>query len=77
MRFIPVAALVLLAATTTFAQQGRGGGPFPRMQPLAVPDAPREFTTISQPIRVGPFVRDLVAPWSIACLPNGAENRLS
>jgi glucose/arabinose dehydrogenase len=40
------------------------------MQPQPAPAAPREFQTISQPIRVVPFVAGLAAPWSIAFLPN-------
>ena len=85
MRVIPVAVIALLVTAVTFAQQApapgarqggqppgaRAGGPFPRMQPNAVPDGPREFATVSQPIRVVPFVTNLGAPWSMAFLPNG------
>lgn len=75
-----VAAAALLMTAATFAQQasGRQGGPpaggqgpFPRLEALPSPDAPREFQTISQPIRVVPVVRGLAAPWSVAFLPNG------
>lgn len=77
-----LAAAVLLLTAVTFAQQpparqggppaaGRQAGPFPRLEPLPPPDAPREFQTISQPVRVVPIVKGLAAPWSIAFLPNG------
>lgn len=76
-----IAAIGALMAAVTFAQQapGRQGGPpagvpqgpYPFVTPLPAPDAPREFQTISQPIRVVPFVRGLASPWSIAFLPNG------
>lgn len=76
--FGAVAAVVLVLTVVTAAQQGgrQGGapaapGPYPRMQPLAPPDGPRDFETISQPIRVVPVVRGLAAPWSLAFLPNG------
>lgn len=78
-----VAAALLLTAVT-FAQQappqgrqggapaaGRQAGPFPRLDALPPPDAPREFQTISQPVRVVSLVKGLAAPWSIAFLPNG------
>ncbi|MBI4264974.1 MAG: PQQ-dependent sugar dehydrogenase [Acidobacteria bacterium] len=83
MRLIPIAAVAVLLATVASAQQpqapgarqggpgARGGGPFPRLQPLPVPDLPREFDTVSERIRVVPFVRNLAAPWSMAFLPNG------
>ncbi|MBI3049536.1 MAG: PQQ-dependent sugar dehydrogenase [Acidobacteria bacterium] len=76
--FWSVAAIAVLLSAVTLAQQGgrQGGppagmGPYPRMQPLPPPDGPRDFETISQPIRVVPVVRGLAAPWSIAFLPNG------
>jgi glucose/arabinose dehydrogenase len=47
------------------------GRPFPRVPPLPAPEVAREFATISQPIRVIPFVKGLAAPWSLAFLPNG------
>lgn len=81
MRLSSIAIAVLLLTAAAFAQQtmpgqgappaGQALGPFPRMAPLPVPDAPREFQTISQPVRVVPVVRGLAAPWSIAFLPNG------
>lgn len=75
-------ACALLLTGGVFAQQAPGAqgqgapppaaaGPFPRMQPLPPPDAPREFQTISQPVRVVPVVGGLAAPWSMAFLPNG------
>jgi glucose/arabinose dehydrogenase len=76
MRSMSVAALAILLSAGVLAQQGpppagRGGGIFPRLQPLAVPDAPRDLDTIQQRIRVVPFVKGLAAPWSMAFLPNG------
>lgn len=75
------AAAALLVTAVTFAQQAPGRqdappagarqAPFPRVQPLPPPDAPREFQTLAQPIRVVPVVKGLAAPWSIAFLPNG------
>lgn len=77
-RLFTAAALMLSVGVVAEQAPGRqggpplaGAGPFPRMQPLAPPDAPREFTTISQPIRVVTVVRGLAAPWSMAFLPNG------
>jgi glucose/arabinose dehydrogenase len=46
-------------------------GPYPFVTPLPAPEAPRDFQTIAQSIRVVPIVRGLAAPWSIAFLPNG------
>jgi glucose/arabinose dehydrogenase len=78
MRIWIAAAVVLLLSVASSAQQapGRQGGPapqgpYPFVRPLPAPEAPREFETISQPIRVVPFVRGLAAPWSMAFLPNG------
>jgi len=62
-----VAAISVLATVVGAAQQG----PYPFVTPLPAPDAPREFQTIAQPIRVVPYVRGLAAPWSMAFLPNG------
>jgi glucose/arabinose dehydrogenase len=62
-----VAALSVLATVVGAAQQG----PYPFVTPLPAPEAPREFQTIAQPIRVVPYVRGLAAPWSMAFLPNG------
>lgn len=59
-----------LAVTLTAAVAARQG-PYPFVTPLPAPDAPREFQTIAQPIRVVPYVRGLAAPWSMAFLPNG------
>ena len=61
------AVAVLLAGAAAVAQQG----PYPFVTPLPAPEAPREFQTIAQPIRVVPFVKGLAAPWSMAFLPNG------
>lgn len=85
MRSIYIAGAAVLFTAVTFAQQApapgvrqggapqgaRQGGPFPRLQPLAVPDAPRELDTVQQRIRVVPFVKGLAAPWSMAFLPDG------
>lgn len=81
MRSIYIAGVAVLLTAVTFAQQApapgarqggaRQGGPFPRLQPLAVPDAPRELDTVQQRIRVVPFVKGLAAPWSMAFLPDG------
>lgn len=81
MRLWSIAVAALLLTVAAAARPMPGGqtappaapalGPFPRMPPLPVPDAPREFQTISQPIRVVPVVRGLAAPWSMAFLPNG------
>jgi glucose/arabinose dehydrogenase len=75
LRILCVALLLLVSGPFAVAQQapvaGRGGGAFPRPAPHAVPDAPRTLETIAGPIRVVPFVRGLVLPWSIAFLPNG------
>jgi glucose/arabinose dehydrogenase len=62
-----VAALAVISTVVAGAQQG----PYPFVTPLPAPEAPREFQTIAQPIRVVPFVRGLAAPWSMAFLPNG------
>ena len=66
MRSIVAAALAASLSAVALAQ-----APFPRLQPLPVPDAPRELDTIQQRIRVVPLVRGLAAPWSMAFLPNG------
>jgi glucose/arabinose dehydrogenase len=62
-----VAAIAVISTVVVAAQQG----PYPFVTPLPAPDAPREFQTIAQPIRVVPYVRGLAAPWSMAFLPNG------
>jgi aldose sugar dehydrogenase len=62
-----VIALALISTVAAGAQQG----PYPFVTPLPAPDAPRDFQTIAQPIRVVPYVRGLAAPWSMAFLPNG------
>ena len=66
MRSMYVAALAVALSAAALAQ-----APFPRLQPLPVPDAPRDLDTIQQRIRVVPYVKGLAAPWSIAFLPNG------
>ena len=81
MRLSAIGIGVLLVTAGVFAQQqmpGQGAppagqtlGPFPRMSPLPVPDAPRDFDTVSGRIRVVPFVRGVASPWSMAFLPNG------
>lgn len=53
------------------APAGRGGPPFPRVPPLPFPDGPQTFETLGAPIRVVPFVKGLVNPWSLAFLPDG------
>ncbi len=64
--FWSVVAIALASTVVGVAQ-----GPYPFVTPLPAPDAPREFQTIAQPIRVVPYVRGLAAPWSMAFLPNG------
>jgi len=61
------AAITVIATAVGAARQG----PYPFVTPLPAPEAPREFQTIAQPIRVVPYVRGLAAPWSMAFLPNG------
>ena len=62
-----VIAIAVISAVAAGAQQG----PYPFVTPLPAPEAPRDFQTIAQPIRVVPYVRGLAAPWSMAFLPNG------
>ena len=81
--FGAIAAAALCVSAVVAAQQGPGrqggppagrqggGGPFARAATLPPPEAAREFSTISQRIRVVPVVRGLAAPWSMAFLPNG------
>jgi len=77
MRLTDVAAAVVLLSVVAYAQQPappaqqRGPGNFPFPRPSAVPDAPREFSTIHERIRVVPLVTGLAAPWSIAFMPTG------
>jgi glucose/arabinose dehydrogenase len=49
----------------------QGGAGFPRVPPLAFPDAPQTFETLGPSIRIVPLAKGLANPWSIAFLPNG------
>jgi glucose/arabinose dehydrogenase len=76
-----LATAVLLATAATFAQQGpapaRPPGPpqdgdrLSRLAPLPFPESARELPTVAGTIRVVPYVKGLVNPWSLAFLPNG------
>jgi glucose/arabinose dehydrogenase len=69
-----VAAVVAISGAFVLAQAPAAapqGGPFARPAPFGVPDEPRTFPSISGPIRVSAFVKNVAAPWSIAFLPNG------
>lgn len=77
--------IVVLAALTGFAQQGRppagqqggapgarqGGPQFPRVPSLPFPEEAEVFETLGPTIRVVPMVKGLANPWSLAFLPSG------
>jgi aldose sugar dehydrogenase len=49
----------------------QGANPFPRVAPLAFPDAAQVVETTGESIRVVPMFKGLSSPWSLAFLPNG------
>lgn len=51
--------------------QQQTGPPFPRVPPLPFPDGPQVFETLGPQIRVVPFAKGLVNPWSLTFLPDG------
>jgi glucose/arabinose dehydrogenase len=76
---LPILAATVVLSTAAFAQQApaRPAGPpqagdrLARLPPLPFPETPSESPSLDGTIRVVPFLKGLVNPWSLAFLPNG------
>src|SRR5262245_30222022 len=74
-----ILAATFSLSTAAYAQQApakplgppQAGDRLARLPSLPFPDAPSESPSLDGSLRVIPFVKGLVNPWSLAFLPNG------